>query len=136
MSKDDEMSYQEKLNFAALLEVGLDEKLARALAIAQSRECGSRAMSPAEMDIHIPHHGMSLETMYWVSDYLEEVVGENPPAPSVACPICGDTEEGTITEMGFFLLCHQAYHLHEQNIAPMHDFGNDTEVDDSEEEEF
>ena len=117
----DELSYQESLIFADLLSAGLRESDARAVAVAQSRECGDLAMSPFQMDIHIPNHGMSLDTQMWVSDLLEEIIDEDSKTPSVECPFCGQQAEGTVYEMGLFLLAHQAYHAFEINSSPMYE---------------
>ena len=125
----DDLTFQERLYFAALLETGLREEDARAVAVVQSRVCGDFAISPAEIDIHIPGHTMSMDEQMWVSDFLDELLGTEDGEPSVACPICGIVEQGTIAEMGLFLLGHRLYHTFEQNNNPMRVFGADDDGD-------
>ena len=113
------LDYREKVIFARLLEDDVDERAARMIAVTQFEVAGDLAMSPAELDIYVPGHGLSLSDMMHVSDVLEELLEENS-APSVTCPVCGESAEGTVLEMGTFLLAHQAFHLHEMNLKPMH----------------
>ena len=113
------LDYREKVIFARLLEEDVDERAARAIAVTQFEVAGDLAMSPAEMDIYVPGHGLSLSDMMYISDVLEELL-EEKSAPSVTCPVCGESAEGTVLEMGTFLLAHQAFHLHEMNLKPMH----------------
>ena len=113
------LNYEEKVIFARLLEENVDERAARMIAVTQFEVAGDLAMSPAELDIYVPEHGLSMGDMMHVSDILEELLEEGP-APSVTCPVCGESSEGTVFEMGMFLLAHQAFHLHEINLKPMH----------------
>ena len=113
------LNYREKVIFARLLEEDVDERAARMIAVTQFEVAGDLAMSPAELDIYVPGHGLSTGDMMHVSDVLEELLEEDS-TPSVTCPVCGESSEGTVFEMGMFLLAHQAFHLHELNLKPMH----------------
>ena len=125
----EKLTYKEKLVYARLLEVDIDESAARKIAIAQIQECGQTGMSPAQLDMYVPDHGLDLDTQYWVSDYLEEILDDDAKPPSIGCPVCGEVEEGTIRDLGLFLLAHQAYHAFEQNVAKMLEFGEDNDDD-------
>ena len=110
----------------------IDEAVARKIAIAQIQECGSSPMSPAQLDIYVPDNGFSQSTSYWVSDYLKDILDDDSKPPSIECPVCGEVEEGSIQDIGLFLLGHQTYHAFEQNIANMLEFGEDNDDDDDE----
>jgi hypothetical protein len=130
----DELSHKEKLVMARLLEVNLDESAARKIAIAQVQECGLIAMSPADIDIHCPGHGLNFDEMIFVSDLLEDILERNHE-PVISCPICSEESGGTISERGLFLLGHRAFHLHEMRMASMIHFGEDgVEFDDDDTE--
>jgi len=129
-----ELDYKEKLIFAELLRVDLDEDAARSIAIAQVKECGSLAMSPADIDIYCEGHGLNFDEMIFVSDLLEDILERNHE-PVVSCPICTEESGGTISERGLFLLGHRAFHLHEMRMASMIHFGEDgVEFDDDDTE--
>ncbi len=77
-------------------------------------------MSPAQLDIYVPDHGLTFDEMMWVSDILDEIMDEDSnKTPSVECPFCGQQAEGTVYQMCLFLLAHQAYHGFEINSSPM-----------------
>ena len=131
----EKLTYMEKLVYARLLEVDIDESAARKIAIAQIQECGQTGMSPAQLDMYVPDHGLDLDTQYWVSDYLEEILDDDSKPPSVVCPVCGEVEEGTKQVLGLFLLGHKEFHAFEQNVTQMLEFGEDSD-DDSDDDEI
>jgi hypothetical protein len=130
----EELSHKEKLVLARLLEANIDEVVARKIAIAQIQECGSSPMSPAQIDIYVPDNGLTQSASEWISDYLEIILDDDSKPPTIECPVCGEVEEGSIRDLGEFILAHRAYHEFEQNVAKMLDFGDDNDGDDDDDE--
>ena len=124
------LEYKEKLIFAELLRVDLDEDAARSIAIAQVKECGSLAMSPADIDLYCEGHNLNFDEMMFVSDFLGDIL-KKESEPVASCSFCGEISTGSIFDVGMFLLAHREYHVHDVRIASMLEFSEDgVEFDD------
>ena len=119
------MNYETKAVFATLLFEDIEEKVARSIAINQVELCGSVAMSPADIDIHCPEHGLSTSEQMHISDVLEDYfASEDEREPEVTCPLCQESTRGSIYERGLFLLAHRELHIFESRMDTLLTFGD------------
>jgi|ETNmetMinimDraft_32_1059908.scaffolds.fasta_scaffold30293_3 hypothetical protein len=122
----------QKILFAELLVSNdLEYSETHLIVDAQSIHSGHYAMSPAEL-LHIRDLDISIGTAMSVADTLEEFFSE-PTDEFVTCPVCFESDSGTIEKVGHFLNTHMTFHSFQFNSLPMINFGEgDDKKGDSE----